>query len=60
MRSDPQKAFPYPVLRPDVDDYQKGAFQVAVQFVGSENDKTIAAKINIALSIDEITDQSVI
>src|ERR1700730_1021433 len=54
MRFDHQKAFPYPVLRPDIDDYEGGAFQVGVQFVGSENGKSITAKINVALSVEEI------
>ncbi len=54
MRFDHQKAFPYPVLRPDIDDYEGGAFQVGVQFVGSENKKNITAKINVALSVEEI------
>src|SRR5437016_5672106 len=54
MRFDHQKGFPYPVLRPDIDDYERGEFQAGVQFVGSAHDKKINIKINVALSIDEI------
>jgi hypothetical protein len=52
MRFDHQKAFPYPVLRPDIDDYQEGEFQVTVDVISQQNQ--ITAKINVALSVDAI------
>jgi hypothetical protein len=52
MRFDHQKAFPYPVLRPDIDDYIDGAFQVTVD-VESEGDR-ITARTKVALSVPEI------
>jgi hypothetical protein len=54
MRFDHQKAFPYPVLRPDVDDYLNAEFQVSVDMEGSKDDKKIEAKVMVALSSDEI------
>ena len=54
MRFDSQKAFPYPVLRPDIDDYLSGEFQTTVDIVRSETDTKIKIKIHIALSIEEI------
>jgi hypothetical protein len=54
MRFDSQKAFPYPVLRPDIDDYESGEFQTTVDIVSSGDNRKIAVKINVALSIDEI------
>lgn len=57
MRFDSQKAFPYPVLRPDIDDYLSGEFQTTVDFVRSENDAKIKAKIHIGLSIQEIREE---
>jgi len=54
MRFDNQKAFPYPVLRPDIDDYVDAEFQVTVDLERSKDNKKIEAKIKIALSSDEI------
>jgi hypothetical protein len=54
MRFDHQKAFPYPVLRPDIDDYLNAEFQVAVDMAGTKDNKKIEAKIAVALSSDEI------
>ncbi|MCK1744156.1 hypothetical protein IVA80_25795 [Bradyrhizobium sp. 139] len=54
MRFDSQKAFPYPVLRPDIDDYESGEFQTTVDIVSSGDNKKIVLKAHIALSIDEI------
>jgi len=50
MRFDHQKAFPYPVLRPDVDDYLNAEFQVSVDVEGGKGNKKIDAKIAVALS----------
>ena len=57
MRFDTQKGFPYPVLRPDIDDYENGAFQTTVDIVRSESDKKIKVSVHVALSIDEIKEE---
>jgi hypothetical protein len=54
MRFDHQKAFPYPVLRPDVDDYLNAEFQVSVDVTGGKDNQKIEAKIAVALSSAEI------
>src|SRR5262245_23533483 len=54
MRFDHQKAFPYPVLRPDIDDYKNAEFQVAVEITSSKDNRKIEASIVAALSSDEI------
>jgi hypothetical protein len=55
MRFDHQKAFPYPVLRPDIDDYLNSEFQVTVDIEGTKDNKKINAKILVALSSDLLT-----
>jgi hypothetical protein len=57
MRFDHQKAFPYPVLRPDIDDYQSGEFQTTVDVEGSGKGKKITIRIHVALSIEEIKEE---
>ena len=54
MQFDLQRAFPYPVLRPQNDDYIDGDFQVSVVFDVSEDLTAIKAKILCALSVDEL------
>jgi hypothetical protein len=54
MRFDHQKAFPYPVLRPDIDDYLESEFQVMVDIEGSRDNKRLNAKVTVALSSDQI------
>lgn len=54
MRFDHQKAFPYPVLRPDIDDFLKAEFQVTVDMKGTKDNKKLEASINVILSSDEI------
>ena len=54
MRFDHQKAFPYPVLRYDVDDYIDGEFQVLVDMEGSDDGTKITAHVRLALSVAEI------
>ena len=52
MKYDKLKAFPYPVLRPQSDDYKDLEFQATVEFiVGKEN---IKVHIGYALSSEEI------
>lgn len=57
MRFDHHKAFPYPVLRPDVDDYLDAEFQVSTDLTGTKNNAKIEAKVSVALSSDEIKKQ---
>ncbi len=55
MKFDPNKAFPYPVLRPYSDDYPQVDFQTTVDLtVGSDK---ISAQIECAISADAIVDQ---
>jgi hypothetical protein len=57
MRFDRHKAFPYPVLRPDVDDYLNSEFQVSIDVSGTKDNAKIDAKVSVALSSDEIRKQ---
>lgn len=52
MQFDTQRAFPYPVLRPDIDDYVDGEFQATVDLYGQEGE--IRAECLYQLSVDEI------
>jgi hypothetical protein len=54
MRFDHQKSFPYPVLRPDIDDYLKSEFQVTVDIQGTKDNKRLNATVQVALSSDQI------
>jgi hypothetical protein len=54
MQFDRQRAFPHPVLRPDVDDYTDGDFQVTVDFRPDASDMAISAHFQYALSVPEI------
>jgi len=57
MRFDHHKAFPYPVLRHDVDDYLNAEFQVSIDVEGGKNNSKIDAKVSVSLSSDEIKSQ---
>ncbi len=57
MRFDLQKSFPYPVLRPGVDDYVDGEFQVTVDFSRDQESDDLIAEISVALSVGEIEQQ---
>lgn len=52
MKFDKYKAFPYPVLRPESDDYKDCEFQATVEFVIEEN--SLKATVGYALSSEEI------
>jgi hypothetical protein len=54
MRFDHQKAFPYPVLRPDIDDYLQSEFQVSIDIEGAKDNKRLDAKVQVALSSEQI------
>lgn len=55
MKFDKYKAFPYPVLRPESDDYKDGEFQASVEFSITNNN--IKVSIGYALSVDEIKEE---
>ena len=52
MKFDKYKAFPYPVLRPESDDYKEVEFQAIVDFSIAEG--PIKSSIGFALSSEEI------
>lgn len=54
MQFDLMRAFPYPVLRPDVDDYVDGQMQVIVDFQTQDNGAIVTANIDFQLSVQEI------
>jgi hypothetical protein len=55
MQFDSLRAFPYPVLRPDVDDYVDGEMQVTVDMKSSSKDgKMINADVHFVLSVKDI------
>ncbi|MDZ7737336.1 MAG: hypothetical protein U5P41_15575 [Gammaproteobacteria bacterium] len=55
MKYDHQKAFPYPVLRPDVDDYIEGEFQSTIDVEGQDDGSMLEFTAHFALSVKEIT-----
>lgn len=56
MQFDSLRAFPYPVLRPDVDDYTDGEIQALVDMKASDDGLTIRASVQFALSVKEIAE----
>ena len=54
MQFDPLRAFPYPVLRPDVDDYIDGELQVDVDFENDVTSNRISVEVQCFLSVPEI------
>lgn len=54
MKFDLQRAFPYPVLRPQNDDYSDGEFQANVSFEVQEETLALKVIVSYALSVDEI------
>ena len=55
MKFDPQKAFPYPVLRPESDDYNGVEFQASADPV--IRDQTLTLRVEYALSCEEIREE---
>ena len=53
MQFDSQRAFPYPVLRPDVNDYVDGEFQAIVELDFPEGAQKFLLTARFALSVDE-------
>lgn len=54
MQFDTLRAFPYPVLRPDIDDYIEGDIQVVADFAPSEDGQEVTASVIIQLSVPEL------
>ncbi len=57
MQFDSLRAFPYPVLRPDVDDYIDGDMQVTVEFSPSDDGREVRASVSFHISVDELKDE---
>ena len=55
MKYDEYKAFPYPVLRPNSDDYLDCDFQTTVNF--STEKQSILVDVSFAISSPEILEQ---
>lgn len=54
MQFDPLRAFPYPVLRPYVDDYFEGDLQATIEFEHLPKEGEIRAQVSFAVSVPEI------
>jgi hypothetical protein len=54
MQFDSLRAFPYPVLRPDVNDYLDGDIQVTIEFTPSEDGQRVSASVAFHVSVDEL------
>lgn len=54
MQFDLLRAFPYPVLRPGVDDYRDSDIQATIHFEQSSDSAKITAEVDFALSVTEI------
>jgi hypothetical protein len=52
MQFDPLRAFPYPVLRPGVDDYIDGEIQATIEF--SPEGQDVSASVQVVVSAPEI------
>jgi hypothetical protein len=57
MQFDQQRAFPYPVLRPNVNDYTDGDFQVTPDIQPIDSNLGIMANFECALSVAEISNE---
>jgi hypothetical protein len=56
MQFDVLRAFPYPVLRPGVNDYVDGEIQASVQLRQATNGSEVLADVHFALSVPAIRD----
>jgi hypothetical protein len=57
MQFDPLRAFPYPVLQPEVDDYLEGDLQVTVEFQPSADGHDVSATASFLVSVPEIVER---
>lgn len=56
MQFDTNRAFPYPVLRADVQDYVRGAFQATIDFREADDQDGFVIDIQAQLNVKEIAD----
>jgi len=56
MKFDPQKTYPYPVLRPYSDDYPDCDIQTNVEFVATENEEKALCNVEFVTSSEVILD----
>jgi len=56
MKFDPQKAFPYPVLRPHNDDYLDSDIQTTAEFLVDHGEKRVQFNASLAISSETIQD----
>lgn len=56
MRFDSQVAYPHPVLRHDVEDYEDGDFQVTANYTVTEDHLSVEIKASYELSVPELSD----
>tara|TARA_B100000678_G_scaffold290588_1_gene303913 strand:+ start:4831 stop:5679 length:849 start_codon:yes stop_codon:yes gene_type:complete len=54
MQFDTNRAFPYPVLRSDVRDYVRGAFQASIDFRQADEDDSFIIDVQAQLNVREI------
>lgn len=57
MQFDSLRAFPYPVLQPEVDDYIEGDLQVTVEFQPSPDGHDVSATASFLVSVPEILER---
>lgn len=56
MQFDTNRAFPYPVLRADVQDYLRGAFQATIDFGETDDQDGFVIDVQAQLNVKEIAD----
>lgn len=54
MRFDSQVVYPHPVLRPDVEDYEDGDFEVTATYAASEDYMSVVVSASYHLSVPEL------
>ena len=56
MRFDSQVVYPHPVLRPDVEDYEDGDFEVTTNYSVTADHTSVEITASYYLSVPELTD----
>lgn len=56
MQFDTNRAFPYPVLRADVQDYMRGAFQATIDFRETDDQDGFIVDVQAQLNVSEIVE----
>lgn len=54
MRFDSQVTYPHPVLRPDVEDYEDGDFEVTANYAATADDMSVEVSASYHLSVPEL------